>query len=59
MTKEMRDMFPPAGKWKWTDQVDGRDLRDPEVLGHRLLKLRDSDELKKKYPLTQVYDFFF
>jgi hypothetical protein len=46
-------------EWKGSDLEDTRDMRDPVVLGHRLFKLRDSEELKAKYPLSQVYDHFF
>lgn len=56
-TQEMRVGEP--GEPKNSDLEDTRDMRDPSVLGHKLLKLRDSEELKAKYPLAQVYDFFW
>ncbi len=56
MTAEMRI---GRGGIVTSELPDTRDLRDPNVMGHRLLKLRDSDELKAKYPLSQVYDFFW
>ena len=56
-TQEMR--IGEDAKWKDSEIPDGRDMRDPNVLGHRLLKLRDSEELKEKYPLAEVYDFFW
>lgn len=57
-TQQMR-VPGPHGPWRQTETLDERDLRDPDVLGHRLLRLRNSEELKKKYPLSQVYDFFW
>jgi hypothetical protein len=57
MTAEMITL--PRQEWKWTVIPDGRDLRDPRQLGEKLLKLRDSDEMRGKYSLSEVYDYFF
>lgn len=52
------DRIPWDGEWRDSDQLDNRDMREPKVLGHRLEKIRDSEELKGKYTLSQVYDYF-
>jgi hypothetical protein len=55
------EMFQTSGVREWRDSTmkDTRDMRDPQDLGEKLRRFRDSEEMRGKYSLSQVYDYFW